>query len=132
MTGSMRNNATGLAGELRVMSELLLRGHNPAKSYLESGPDIVLENNLRIEVKSCHRGLQNHNYNIVLKGGGRKKQQDLSDCDYLICWCIDDNLFLIIPKDKIKTSCIGIGKLTKKSKYFEYIGQWDALKLEVK
>lgn len=38
--GSMKGNRLGLAGELRVMSELLLRGHNPAKSYLEDGADL--------------------------------------------------------------------------------------------
>ena len=43
----------GLAGELRVMSELLLRGHNPAKSYLENGADIILDNGTRIEIKTC-------------------------------------------------------------------------------
>ena len=42
----MKSNMIGLAGEFRVMSELLLRGHNPAKPYLEDGADFTGERGL--------------------------------------------------------------------------------------
>ena len=53
--GNMFANKIGLAGEFRVMSELLLRDFNPAKSYLENGADIILDNGLKLEVKSAHK-----------------------------------------------------------------------------
>ena len=97
------NNKVGLAGEFRVMAELLLRGHNPAKSYLNHGADIVIENNLRIEVKSahkCHINTLRQNrlyYTFTLKGG----KHNLNECDFLILWCIDDDFFLIGPKEVV-------------------------------
>lgn len=129
--GTMHGNRIGLAGELRVMSELLLRGYNPAKSYLESGPDIVLENGFKIEVKSGHRcyGKRSSYYNLTLKGGGRKRQQDLGDCDFIICWCISDDCFFIIPKVEIAGVCITISNISDKSrnKYMPYKDRWNLL-----
>ena len=40
----MDNSRLGLIGELKVMCELLLLGYNPAKSYLDNGVDLILEN----------------------------------------------------------------------------------------
>ncbi len=127
------NNKVGLAGEFRVMAELLLRGHNPAKSYLNQGPDIVLENNLRIEVKSahkCHINMLRRNrlyYTFTLKGG----THNLNDCDFLVLWCIDDDDFLIVPREVVTAkTIIGIDKLTPVSKYFKYKNAWDLLEVE--
>lgn len=36
------HKALGEAGEHRVMSELLFRGHNPFKASLDKGIDIIL------------------------------------------------------------------------------------------
>ncbi len=128
------NNRTGLAGEMRVMSELFLRGHNPAKSYLEEGADVVLENRLRIEVKSAHKCHINRKrgnrtiYLFTLRGG----HSNLQECDFVICWCIDEDYFLIIPIADIPSTqqVIGIDKLTSVSKYAKYKNNWDLLRGE--
>lgn len=133
---NMYGNKIGLAGEFRVMAELLLRGHNPAKSYLEQGADIVLENNLRIEIKSAHKCNVNKlrynraTYTFALKGGARKKKQNLAGCDFVILWCIDDDNFLIIPTIEITKTVIAIDKLTPVSKYFKYKNAWDLLEVK--
>ena len=129
--GTMSGNILGLAGELRVMSELLLRGHNPAKSYLEDGADIVLENGLRIEVKSAHKLAQKRTkaYFFSLRGGHRKEKQDLSKCGAIICWCIDEDCFYIIPSIEIQSSAIAIYDTSgSKSKYASYRNNWELLK----
>ena len=107
--GNMRANQVGLAGEFRVMSELLLRGHNPAKSYLENGADLILENGLRIEVKSSHKRENNpKGYIFSFLGGHRKNIQKLDNIDFVICWCIDDDCFYIIPPKLIAAASITI------------------------
>ncbi|KKK93136.1 hypothetical protein LCGC14_2695900 [marine sediment metagenome] len=126
--GGMIGNKIGLAGEFRVMSELLLRGHNPAKSYLNSGADIILENGLRIEVKSSHKTsrMPRPSYLFTLKGGARDKRQNLSDCDFVIFWCIDDDCFLIIPTSVVTTTVLGISNPSH-GKYAQYNDRWDLL-----
>lgn len=135
--GSRKGNFTGLAGEFRVMSELLLRGHNPAKSYLNDGVDMVLKNGKRLEVKSCHKldfgGRPN--YHFSFRRGRDNKFQDLSECDFIICWCIDDNDFYIFPIDAIKVSGLTLydGNCTTRApkrypKYQQYKNAWELLK----
>jgi len=129
--GSRRNNATGVAGELRVMSELLLRGFQPAKSYWDDGADLILSDGTQIEVKSTHlfnypqKSLSMYTFN--LKGGGRKLPQNLSECHFIILWCIEDNWFLIIPVEELTTIHIGISKLPPSSKYYKYKDAWHLL-----
>jgi len=129
--GTMEGNRIGLAGEFRVMSELLLRGHNPAKSYLENGADLVLENGIRVEVKSAHRCNVNRTtgYLFSLKGGHRGKRQDLDSCDFLICWCIDDDCFYIVPKSEVTKTEIGIYNTSPNAnhKYASYREKWEIL-----
>ena len=120
----------GLAGELRVMSELLLRGHNPAKSYLNDGVDIWLESGIKIEVKAAHRLRHSggRSYLFALKGGGRKQVQNLSQCDFIILWCMDEDCFFIIPKGEVTATAISIGTITPKCKYYPFLGKWDLLR----
>ncbi len=132
--GIVTCNKIGLAGELRVMSELLLRGHNPAKSYLEQGSDIILENKLSIEVKSAHRVKTGgaRFYYFTLRGGRRKgqQQQDLSGCDFLVFWCIDDDCFFIIPKIHIeKNVCFTDVSAGAKHRFAPYLNKWDLLEV---
>ncbi len=42
----------GRAGEHRVVSELLLKGHNPSIAVIDQGVDIILENGTTIQVKT--------------------------------------------------------------------------------
>ncbi len=142
--GTMLGNKIGLAGEFRVMSELLLRGHNPAKSYLEEGPDIILENGYRIEVKSGHRchcaarekdrkkPRWRQNYLFTLRGGTRKQKQNLTKCDFIVLWCIDDDCFFILPITIFSSLAIGICGTSdnSKGKYIPYKNKWELLKIK--
>ncbi len=145
----MKANMTGLAGEFRVMSELLLRGHNPAKSYLEDGADLILENGLRVEVKSAHNMPQEHvrkrysqehyrrtgqrmspitRYQFDMTEGHNTRTTTPQEYDYLVCWCIDHNLFYILPRQLPLPK----GKLSifpeSNSKYNQYREAWNLLK----
>ncbi|MBA7695305.1 hypothetical protein ES703_103928 [subsurface metagenome] len=137
----MKSNMIGLAGEFRVMSELLLRGHNPAKPYLEDGADLILENALKVEVKSAHLMPQEHARERYApdhyKRTGQsmsaisryqfKSSNSLQDYDYLICWCIDDDLFYIFPRElKLPKRTLSIFP-SSKSKYNHYLGAWSLL-----
>lgn len=138
MTNRELGNKLGLAGELRVMSELLLRGHNPAKSFLEEGADVILENGLRIEIKCGHRchsqtGMrESNNYLFSFRGGSKKQRLTLKDSDFAILWLIDDGCFLIIPTDKITGNCVAIAKLSPRFKYISYKENWTLLDSGVK
>ena len=130
----MKSGMIGLAGEFRVMSELLLRGHNPAKSYLEDGADLILENGFRIEVKSAHkikygRGIA---YNFDLRRGNRKMDLKHDGFDFIICWCIEESAFYIIPQN-ILTAGVNITiyetkrHFKSKSRYAPYKEAWNLL-----
>lgn len=128
--GSKRGNFIGLAGEFRVMSELLLREHNPAKSYLNDGIDIVLENGKRIEVKSAHKLSYGKwlAYHFSFRGGRGNKLQNLNNCDFIICWCIEDNDFYIIPIDELGAPSLSIhNNFRQSSKYLKYRDAWELL-----
>ena len=130
--GTMTGNQIGLAGEFRVMCELLMRGHNPAKSYLEQGPDIILENGLRIEIKSAHRVKTGgaRFYYFTLNGSGPRKRQDLSGCDFMIFWCIDDDCFFIVPMADVGTSaCFTDVSTGARHRYATYLNKWDLLEV---
>lgn len=117
------------------MSELLLRGHNPAKSYLAYGPDIVLENGIQMEVKSAHKreSKRCEVYTFSFRGGHRTEKQRLDHCDFVVCWCIDADCFYIIPKALIKENAFNIAiyggspRNDSKSTYATYRDNWGLL-----
>lgn len=138
----------GLAGEFRVMSELLLRGYNPAKSYLQDGYDLILDNGLRIEVKSAHYFDYGQKHYCKQVKKGKKYDSNTSirgyffnfrsftnpsnirkKFDYAICWCIDDNVFYIIPVELITGGGITIRDFSENSKhkYTECRNNWNQL-----
>lgn len=135
---SINSNFIGLAAEFRVMSELLLRGYNPAKSYLENGADLILRNGKKIEVKSSNKRHQSSNRNgkeylFSIFGGGRNKQQNLNEMDFMILWCIPDNVFYIVPSNiinnKKRTSlCFCDTSPSAKHRYTPFREKWDLLK----
>lgn len=103
------SNALGIAGEFRVMSELFLRGFNPAKSYLENGVDITLFNGLKIQVKTTAKPAEKklrwpcYHFSIMSarwKKGKRynKRLPNMEAVDFFICWCIDRDDFYILPR----------------------------------
>lgn len=129
---TLTRHILGLAGELRVMSELLLRGHNPAKSYLEDGADIILMDGRKIEVKCAHKLNRENGYNYNVKCGHAGSKRTLPNCDFIICWCIDDDMFFIIPFAEVKNlTSIALPSIKRKSKYSCYRNNWDLLSEEV-
>ena len=122
----------GLAGELRVMSELFLRGHNPAKSYLDNGIDLILEDGTKIQVKSSHRSNYHKRgymrYCFSFRGFG--KNDDLNKFDYAILWCIDEDVFYILKPDEIIYQSLTISDVGKKAnnRLTPYRENWDTLR----
>lgn len=115
----LSNIELGKAGELRVASELILRGFNPALIQVDNGCDIVLENGVRIQVKTCstishniHRKnkLKNNRYVFSLARGNNKKRYT-NEADYFICWCVPEDWFQVIPaKEAINKSTWSMSK----------------------
>lgn len=128
-------NFTGLAGELRVMSELLLRGHNPAKSYLDNGIDLFLENGKKLQVRSGRlRKSGARRYECIVNKkpyGIHKKKGIVDEIDFLIFWCIDYNTFYIFPKqviEKLTAICIIPDKQKQRNSWYEkYQEKWELL-----
>lgn len=148
----------GIAGELRVRSELLLRGISAATYDFDSGADIVLDSGLRIQVKTCMNPQQDkksyswrYSFNIrqrqVRRGSDGKYtkefvRRDYSDTvNFFVLWCMKDNLFYIIPekemgqKISIVISTPDKYRKYKKhsdkksvSKWEKYKNAWDLLK----
>ena len=134
--GFTKAMALGLAGEFRVMSELLLRGFNPAKSYLENGADLILENGLKVEVRCSHiysqKGRKPESKQLLkytLKTATGEHGYRMSDADFIIFWCIDNNWFFIIPKEEYQTrKGYSISQKGKPSRLDVYKDAWNLLR----
>ena len=125
----------GTAGELRVMSELILQGFNPAKSYLDEGVDIILSNGIRIQVKTAMYKQQHlrggRYYRFQLRKSDRKKRANISEySDFLIAYVIPETAFFIIPVDIIAHfTCLAFSmNKNMKSKYSQYQNNWGLLR----
>ena len=111
------------------MSELLLRGFNPAKSYLENGADIILSDGTRIEIKCSHKVSRENGYSYNIRCGHAGQKRTVVGCDFIICWCMDDNDFFIIPFADVKDlTSISLPTIKRKSKYSCYRDNWEALR----
>jgi len=117
------------------MSELLLRGFNPAKSYLDNGVDLILENGCKIQIKTsrknlhtkCKREQPTYKYQFIFQNWKNKKHN--LNVDFVICWAIEDNIFFIIPKLEIPNiSGLSFVPSYKKNKLEKYINNWETLK----
>ena len=131
----------GAAGELRVMSELFLRGYNPAKTYVDNGADLILQSGINIEVKCSTRsgsvrkadGRKRSGVYVFHLGGNKRKMPSKEEIDFVICWCIDDNIFYIIPYSEINCIAISISDIseTAKTKFVKYRNNWNVLEEEI-
>lgn len=130
----LSSTAIGAAGELRVMSELMLKGFNPAKSYLDNGIDLILENGKTIQVKTSHKSLYTKlkreqptlKYQFAFQNWKNKKHNLI--VDIIICWAIEDNIFFIIPKADINAVGLSFTPSWSKNKLNPYINNWKILK----
>lgn len=144
----------GKAGELRVRSELILQGFMPAVCDQDNGVDIVLvDNGKRLQVKTSSRpshDVKNYSFKYSFSirqaqirntGDGvfRRKYSKKSYAgiaDFFIFWCVEHNIFYIIPEDIIgeKVSFViptptedrtyRINDRKSKSKYEKYKNAW--------
>lgn len=147
----------GKAGELRVRSELILRGFSPAVCDNDDGVDIILaDNGKRLQVKTSRRpnhSPSNYSYKYSFsirhmqfregKNGvynrtyTRRSYKDKAD--FFVFWCVEHDIFYVIPVDVIgeKVSFTvptptnarkyRINDRKSISKYEQYRGAWDLL-----
>ena len=128
----------GEAGVLRVMSELILKGHTPYKPAVDDhGVDLMLNSGLRLQVKTAT--LRTRNSGIKhLKGGDvvntvtgyylslgwtqsgrthtpiRRKRRYSEECDYFVIWGVDENRFWIVPSFVLDNrTCLVLGPKAK-------------------
>ena len=127
----MNNLNVGIAGELRVMSELLLRGKNPAKSYLDMGIDCILENGKTIQIKTSsasnkHKREKKKNvYTFTFQDWKNRTHRIIAH--YIICWCVEDNIFIIFPSSFIDgKGCIRFVK-SETNQFAQFINNWEIL-----
>jgi hypothetical protein len=128
----------GEAGVLRVMSELILRGHAPFKPAVDDhGVDLMLGSGLRLQVKTATLRTRKSGTKH-LKGGDvdnihtgyylslgwcqrgrvqtpiRRKRAYSEECDYFIIWGIDENRFWIVPSFVLDNrTCLILGPKAK-------------------
>ena len=109
------------------MSELLLRGYRPCRPLSPKRADLILENGLKIEIKGSHQYYDPDGYIFDLTLGHGRKKPDPGFYDYIIVWCIDENIFFIIPEDMIKATYKLHIHPGSKSKYAPYREAWNLL-----
>ena len=134
----MRGNnlSLGKAGELRVASELLLRGYEVFLTITDTGVDLILGNGKRLQVKTA-RTNKLGTYVFSLKGWRGKKSSpmahQLTDVDYIICWATDDNAFFIIPASNVRgrfSICINPNSSNGRggiSRFMAFKNNWEIL-----
>jgi len=148
----------GKAGELRVASELMLRGLNPAMFFFDEGTDIVLSNGKKIGVKTSMKPIYcksaySWRYSFSMRvpqfrggeNGTYKKKLTRRNydqhVDYWILWCVKNNFFYIIPRQEIGqriSFCIRTPNKLRtykkhinkpsQSKYEKYKDNWEILR----
>lgn len=137
----LKNLSLGKAGELRIASELLLRGHEVFLTIVDSGSDLVLGNGKRLQVKVAQRrhdkAANRTAYMFSFKSWRKRENKyiahPLADVDYIILWGLDDDLFLIIPSSEVRgrhsIRCNPTSKSTNNvvSHYLQFRNRWDLL-----
>ena len=133
----LANLALGRAAELRVASELLLRGHEVFLTLVDSGADLVMGNGKRIQVKASHRVFNKSahypDYTFAFKSWrsneGKYEAHKLNNVDFVILWAVNDDKFFIIPADIVRGKYsirLGLSK-RKWSEYMPYESKWELL-----
>lgn len=128
----------GKAGEHRVISELLLRGHTPMLAIVDNGVDVVLENGTRLQVKTVSRLQKSHcgsacvtATHVGFENGKRVKKYIPHTADFFVVWVIPWQEFFIIPVievSKRKRSFSLARNYNKEGSLSTYRGRWDLLK----
>ena len=131
------NRSLGMAGEHRVVSELLLRGYNPSIAVIDKGVDIILDNGKTIQVKTTSQVRHGAHVAIDISSTTytRSRQKGAANptdlrADYFIVWIVPRNEFYIIPRDAIAarnvTNCLSITPDLNQG-FAIYKDKWDLL-----
>lgn len=143
------NSILGVAGEYRIIAELLSLGYNVAVPVIDNGVDMVLDNKTNVQVKtskpflveleqfSHKKFIFNFTRNRSAEEHKRKikaQPHNLGNIDYVVLWAVGDG-FYIIPASEIRGR-LAVGftadfdKRTQKKwhKWMPYRNNWDVLK----
>ena len=142
------NRYTGRAGELRVQSELMLRGMNFAEVDLDNGVDLItVPGGKRIQIKTSKSDItscRGYKYPVYLFNTRKKKYVNSKNktlrpkikhkqLDFVICWCIDHDWFFIILIKEVTQTNINIPINPKNPNHdYKYTKYKDAWKLLLK
>lgn len=148
----------GKAGELRVRSELLLKGLIPASFDQDVGTDIILENGKKLQVKTSLKPIYSKKdyswrYSFSIRaqqfrsiGDGKYKKRHTRQnygglADYFVFWLIEQDVFYIVPEGEVGSKLSLViatpdeKRLYKKhkikgstSKYEKYKNNWEQLR----
>ena len=95
---------TGRAGEYRVISELLLREHEPTLSIIDDGIDLYcLDCNNSIQVKASLHPTGtggNRKYHFSIQTWHRDARE-FHKAKFIICWGVETNDFWVIPTQEL-------------------------------
>jgi hypothetical protein len=120
---NIRTQLQGQAGVYAVVAQLLLRGHIPFFPAVDHGYDIMLDNGIRIQVKSARLfsstmgkrnrhpwgayGFDTRSAKLDADGKMRRIARDYSQvADFFVLWGIDENRFWIVPTSELKGAAI--------------------------
>jgi len=139
-------NAVGQAGVYRVMSELLLRGHNPAIFAYDDGVDILLENGKTVQVKTSNKATKRKDVYYFQMDSYMKLLKNISEGkftgqyrlpDFFIFWGIDDSECIILPKEQLPNKVHisislnpkrkGMGARKNRNPLLEFKNKWELL-----
>ncbi len=111
-----RTQLVGQAGVWRVAAELAMRGHIPLFPGIDHGYDIMIENGLRLQVKSAHAKLGHPGYpdgayafdsRQYTWGKENTRQRNsrsyTKDADFFVFWGIEDNKFWIMATGEFRS-----------------------------
>jgi len=122
MKKAFQKHLDGMAGTFAVCEQLCRYGHTPFMPSVDFGVDVMLDNGLKIQVKSgrCrnHPGYSNGVYAFDIRRGWTRvkgeivahpKDRDYRDsCDFVIFFGVDERRFFIIPSVEINSHAIWI------------------------
>lgn len=128
VTGTADYMQLGRAGELRVASELLLRGHSPSLSLVDRGVDLICDCGKTIQVKTAsltpggRKRNPRYSFNFT---NWHKKAPTVSASDIVICWGVNTDLFWIFSGEETCRRQINVNPFTETYTYA--LGRWSLL-----
>ena len=96
----------GIAGELRVASELLIRGIGCSRPFVDHGVDLITDGGLRIQVKTA---MPTSTLGYYKDGKPQKRSRSFAFClvrgtenEFYVIWLPVPDTFYIFPFDAVK------------------------------